>query len=86
MRALIEAFRLIAITVVSPAIGFGALLFLDATRIATPRNVDKGVFVFLGFVVAVGTALWLFRAWPSQYSRKPPTQAPPSGEAGHDVP
>jgi hypothetical protein len=76
MRAFNEIFRLLAITLVSPAIGFGTLFFLDAMRIATPQNVDKGVFVLFGFIVAIVTALWLFRAWPSQYSRKPLAQEP----------
>lgn len=76
MRALNEVFRLLAITLISPAIGFGTLFFLDAMRIATPQNVDKGIFVLFGFIVAIVTAMWLFRAWPSHYSRKPLAQEP----------
>ena len=87
MRALTEAFRLIAITVISPAIGFGTLVFLDGMRIATPQNVDKGVFVLFGFIVAIVTALWLLRAWPSQYPRKATSPTPPlsSPNADDDV-
>ena len=87
MRALTEAFRLFAITIVSPAIGFGTLIFLDAMRIATPQNVDKGVFVLFGFIVAIATAFWLFRTWPSQYALKPKKTIPTSSscEADDDV-
>lgn len=68
MKMLKEAFRLLVIMAVSPAIGFGVLVFLDATRIATPQFMDKGVFLLIGFAAAVATAFWLFRVWPSAYS------------------
>jgi hypothetical protein len=80
MRLLNEGIRLLAIAVFSPAIGFGAMVLLEAARIVTPQNVNKGPFVLLGFTIAIAVALFLFRNWPSQYSHhKSPSQTPPTG-------
>ena len=68
MKVLREILRLVTIAVVSPCIGFGTLLFLDASRIVTPGNVDKGAFILFGFAVAIGVGLLLFKIWPSEYA------------------
>lgn len=72
MKMLKEVCRLLIIMAVSPAIGFGVLVILDAARIATPQYVDKEVFLLIGFTVAIATAIWLLRAWPSEYSSRLP--------------
>lgn len=82
MKMLNEAFRLLVIITVSPAIGFGSLMFLDATRIATPQSMDKGVFLVIGFAAAVATAFWLFRVWPSAYSSTSQNVSSTPGSSG----
>lgn len=65
MRLPTEIERLLTIMLISPAIGFGTLVILDAGRVVPHQYVGKGAFVLIGFIVAIVSALILFRSWPS---------------------
>ena len=84
MNVLKEIFRLLVILLVSPAIGYGGLIFLEEVKIVTPQYVDKDVFVLLCFGTSMATAIGLFRVWPSTLTPKSNTRTSGFAASTHD--
>ncbi|MDB4778014.1 hypothetical protein OAG68_00995 [bacterium] len=76
MKIVKEILRLIVITIVSPSLGFGTLLFLDGARLVTPQDMGKGTFLLIGFAVAITVGVFLMRVWPSPYRKEVHTENP----------